>query len=188
MIFLEDFPCLGSGSSSSIRGFQNSMREVVVTGEFPYSTGFVLLCFLFWIIVGREFPILLVFNLDLKNSKKRRRTNALRSLELFWQNCLLSLLAQEMVFALDKALQEMSIKENKPLKLKNLPKFSSCERNACSLMGRLLCPENQKMSRFIHDMPRLWHINNRAQGISLSEENFQFIFDNEHDLEAILQG
>ncbi|KAG7582623.1 Zinc knuckle CX2CX4HX4C [Arabidopsis suecica] len=93
-----------------------------------------------------------------------------------------------MAFALDKALQEMTIDENKPLKLKNLPKFSSCERNACSLLGRLLCPEHQKMSRFIHDMPRLWHVSNRARGIALSEENFQFIFDNEHDLETVLHG
>ncbi|KAG7586642.1 Reverse transcriptase zinc-binding domain [Arabidopsis thaliana x Arabidopsis arenosa] len=93
-----------------------------------------------------------------------------------------------MVTTLDKALQAMTIEENKPLKLKNLPKFSSCERNVCSLMGRLLCPENQKMSRFIHDMPRLWHVSNRARGIALSEDTFQFIFDSEHDLETVLHG
>ncbi|KAG7568115.1 Reverse transcriptase domain [Arabidopsis thaliana x Arabidopsis arenosa] len=44
------------------------------------------------------------------------------------------------------------------------------------------------MSRFIHDMPRLWHVSNRARGIALSEETFQFIFDNEHDLETVLLG
>ncbi|EFH63044.1 hypothetical protein ARALYDRAFT_893841 [Arabidopsis lyrata subsp. lyrata] len=44
-----------------------------------------------------------------------------------------------MAFTLDKALQAMTIEENKPVKLKNLPKFSSCERNACRVLWEGYC-------------------------------------------------
>lgn len=47
-----------------------------------------------------------------------------------------------MEFALDKVLKELSIEDEKPYVLKNLPEFSSCERNTRSIMGRLLNPEN----------------------------------------------
>lgn len=91
-----------------------------------------------------------------------------------------------MEYVLDKALQEMSLDEDKPIVLKNLPKFSSCERNECSIIGRLLCPENQKMSSMIHEMPRLWRVYNRARGIALPNDRFQFIFDSESDLSTVL--
>lgn len=92
-----------------------------------------------------------------------------------------------MEYALDKALQEMSLDDNKPIKLKNLPQYSSVERNGCSIIGRLLCPENQKMADMIHEMPRLWRVVNRARGIALPNDKFQFIFDSESDLLTILE-
>ncbi|XP_023641909.1 uncharacterized protein LOC111831523 [Capsella rubella] len=93
-----------------------------------------------------------------------------------------------MEYALDKALQEMTLEEERPIILKNLPQFSSCERNVCSSIGRLLCPENQKMSKVIHDMPRLWRVYNRVRGIALPNDRFQFIFDSETDLSMVLNS
>ncbi|CAE6201053.1 unnamed protein product [Arabidopsis arenosa] len=93
-----------------------------------------------------------------------------------------------MEFALDKALQEMSLDDDKPIVLKNLPKYSSIVRNGCSIIGKLLCPENQKMSAMIHEMPRLWRVNSRAKEIALPNDKFQFIFDSESDLLTILEA
>ncbi|KAG7593406.1 Reverse transcriptase domain [Arabidopsis thaliana x Arabidopsis arenosa] len=93
-----------------------------------------------------------------------------------------------MDYALDKALQEMSLEDDKPIVLRNLPKYSSVERNGCSIIGRLLCPENQKMSDMIHEMPRLWRVANRARGIALPNDQFQFIFDYESDLLTVLEA
>lgn len=77
-----------------------------------------------------------------------------------------------MGFALEKDLMELSIEEDKPWNLKNNPKFSSVERNTCSLMGRLLNPEVQKMSNMIHDIPRLWRCYDRVHGYALSRTAF----------------
>ncbi|XP_023638859.1 uncharacterized protein At4g02000-like [Capsella rubella] len=93
-----------------------------------------------------------------------------------------------MEYALDKALQEMSLEEDTPIVLQNLPEFSSCVRNKCSIIGKLLCPENQKMSNLIHEMPRLWRVYNRARGIALSNDQFQFIFDSETELQTVLNA
>ncbi|XP_023644241.1 uncharacterized protein LOC111832135 [Capsella rubella] len=93
-----------------------------------------------------------------------------------------------MEFALDKALKEMSLDEEEPIVLRNLPQFSSCERNEQSIIGRLLCPENQKMSSLIHEMPRIWRVYNRARGIALPNDRFQFIFDSEREMLTILEA
>ncbi|CAL9218096.1 unnamed protein product [Arabidopsis halleri] len=64
---------------------------------------------------------------------------------------------------LDKAIQEMSINEDRPLIISNQAKFCSIERNSCSIMGRFLNPPNQRMSNWILDMPRIWRFYSRAQ-------------------------
>ncbi|KAG7572529.1 hypothetical protein ISN44_As09g008890 [Arabidopsis suecica] len=81
----------------------------------------------------------------------------------------------------------MTLDDDKPIVLKNHPKYSSMVRNGCSIIGKLLCPENQKMSSMIHEMPRLWRVNSRARGIALPNDKFQFIFDSESDLLTILE-
>lgn len=93
-----------------------------------------------------------------------------------------------MEYALDKALQEMSLEDETPIVLKNHPKFSSAVRNGCSLIGKLLCPEHQKMSKMIHEMPRAWRIVNRARGIALPGDKFQFLFDSEADMRMVLES
>ncbi|XP_020871888.1 uncharacterized protein LOC110225900 [Arabidopsis lyrata subsp. lyrata] len=88
---------------------------------------------------------------------------------------------------LDKAIQDMSISDDKPLVLSNLPKYCSSERNSCSIMGRFLNPEAQRMSNWILDMPRIWRLYNRVRGVALSKDRFQFIFKSEEDLDGILK-
>lgn len=67
-----------------------------------------------------------------------------------------------------------------------LPEFSSAEANKLSLMGRILNPDRQKMSLLIMKMPRKWQKEGKVRGIALSQERFQFIFNNEHDLLDVL--
>ncbi|XP_010484850.2 PREDICTED: uncharacterized protein At4g02000-like [Camelina sativa] len=88
---------------------------------------------------------------------------------------------------LHKAIQAMSIEDDKPLTLLNQSKFCSSERNCCSVMGRFLNPTNERMSNWILDMSRLWRLNNRVRGVALSQERFQFIFKSLDDLDEILK-
>ncbi|XP_010513742.1 PREDICTED: uncharacterized protein LOC104789794 [Camelina sativa] len=93
-----------------------------------------------------------------------------------------------MEYALDKALKEMSLEDDQPIVLQDHAKFVSSVRNTCSIIGKLLCPENQKMSSLIHEMPRVWRVYNRVRGIALPNDKFQFIFDSEADLSLVLQS
>ncbi|KAL9285719.1 hypothetical protein AtEden1_Chr4g0277351 [Arabidopsis thaliana] len=70
---------------------------------------------------------------------------------------------------LDKAIFEMSIKDDGPLVLSYQPKFSSIERNSCRIIGRFLNPSHQRMSNWILDMPRIWRIYSRVHGDDLLE-------------------
>lgn len=89
-------------------------------------------------------------------------------------------------FALDWDLKEMCLDDEKPQMLKNLPKFSSAECNVCSIIGHMLNPDMYKISNMIHDMPRVWRVYNRARGVAVSHDRFQFIFDFETDLSMTL--
>ena len=88
---------------------------------------------------------------------------------------------------LDKAIQSLTIDDNKPLILSNQPRFCSVNKNSCSLLGRFLNPENQRMSNWILDMPKIWRIPSRVRGVALSKDRFQFFFKSEDDLEEILK-
>lgn len=79
----------------------------------------------------------------------------------------------------------MSIEDDKPVKLKNLSKAGARERKECRIIGRLLDPDNQKMSSLIHDMPHLWSTYQRCRGYVLSNERFQFVFYSETELKAV---
>lgn len=90
--------------------------------------------------------------------------------------------------AMDKAMMAMSLEEEDlPFDMPDLPQFSSCEKNVLSLVGRLLNPQHQNMSRFILNMPRKWQKIGRVRGVALSKEKFQFIFRSEHDLVEVLE-
>lgn len=96
----------------------------------------------------------------------------------------------KMSAAMDRALMALSLEEEEeeiPFTMPDLPGFSSAEENALSLMGRTLNPECQKMSGLILTMPRKWQKEGRVRGIALSQEKFQFIFQNEHDLLDVLE-
>ena len=94
-----------------------------------------------------------------------------------------------MEFQIDKYLQEMSIteEEDKPIILSNQPQFYSTERNSRSLLGRFLNPDNQRTSKWILEMPRIWRLYDRVRGIALSKDRSQFIFNNEADLTEVLK-
>ena len=61
------------------------------------------------------------------------------------------------------------------------------EANENSLLGRLLNPDCQVMSRMINYMPTAWRVNGRVRGIALSRDRFQFIFQREEDLITVLK-
>ncbi|XP_013617660.1 uncharacterized protein LOC106378374 [Brassica napus] len=80
----------------------------------------------------------------------------------------------------------MSIEDDEPITLSADPRFRVFEKNTLSILGRLLNPDQQSMSRMIADMPRHWRVYNRVRGIALSKDKFQFIFDREEDLQTVL--
>lgn len=79
-------------------------------------------------------------------------------------------LGSSLQMELDKAIAEMSIEDDTPLIIANQPKFCSIEKNGCSIMSRFLNPENQRMSNWILDMPRIWKLYNRVRGVALSKD------------------
>lgn len=93
-----------------------------------------------------------------------------------------------LIFSLNRALKEMCLVNEKAHMLRNLPKFRSVERNVRSIIGRLLNPDMQKMANMIHDMPRVLRVYNRARGIAMSHDRFQFIFDSQIDLQMVLDA
>lgn len=90
---------------------------------------------------------------------------------------------------IDKVLQGMSIydEDESPLVLPNERNFCSRDRNIKSIIGRFLNPDNQRMSKWILDMPRIWRLYDRVKGIALSRDRFQFIFKLEEDLNEVLK-
>ena len=89
---------------------------------------------------------------------------------------------------MDNALLALSLKDDDdaPFNLPDFPQFYATERNACSLIGRLLNPRFQNMANLILDMPRKWQKVNRVRGIALTKERFQFIFSHANDLQDVL--
>lgn len=57
---------------------------------------------------------------------------------------------------MDRALLALFFKDDDdfPFNLPDLPQYYTPERNTCSLIGRFLNPEFQKMAKLILDMPR----------------------------------
>ncbi|CAH8261855.1 unnamed protein product [Arabidopsis lyrata] len=90
---------------------------------------------------------------------------------------------------LENVLQGLSIEEEDdvPLLISDAPIFSSAVRNQRSVMGRFLNPDNQRMSKWILEMPRIWRLYDRVKGVALSRDRFQFIFKYEEDLMEVLK-
>ncbi|XP_022561462.1 uncharacterized protein LOC117134139 [Brassica rapa] len=90
--------------------------------------------------------------------------------------------------AMDRALMALSLEEEEePFEMPDLPGFCSNEKNKLSLVGRILNPECQKMSTLIWRMPGKWQKEGKCRGVALSQERFQFFFDQEHDLMDVLE-
>ncbi|XP_056860056.1 uncharacterized protein At4g02000-like [Raphanus sativus] len=87
---------------------------------------------------------------------------------------------------LHSALRAMMIEDDEPINLPDEPRFKVFEENSLSLLGRLLNPDCQSMSRMIDEMPTHWRVVGRVRGIALSREKFQFIFKREEDLQNVL--
>lgn len=83
----------------------------------------------------------------------------------------------------------MSIKDedDKPMVISNDPNFSSSVKNLCSVLGRFLNPNNQRMAKWILEMPRIWRLYDRVKGIALSRDRFHFIFKYDEDLQEVLK-
>ncbi|XP_033133384.1 uncharacterized protein At4g02000-like [Brassica rapa] len=89
---------------------------------------------------------------------------------------------------LQKAINAMSIEDNEaPLSLPDEPRFRVFDANETSLLGRLLNPDCQSMTRMIEYMPTAWRVYDRVRAIALSQDRFQFIFQREEDLETVLK-
>lgn len=81
----------------------------------------------------------------------------------------------------------MSLIDDDPIILPEEPEFRVFAANENSLMGRLLNPDCQVMSRMINYMPTAWRVYDRVRGVALSRDRFQFIFQREEDLLTVLK-
>lgn len=88
---------------------------------------------------------------------------------------------------LEQVMKAMSLEEDLPVVLSDGEDYSAALRNGRSLIGRLLNPACQKMTRMLRAMPKIWKIYERVRGLALSKESFQFIFDLETDLETVMK-
>ncbi|XP_013703951.2 uncharacterized protein LOC106407623 [Brassica napus] len=93
----------------------------------------------------------------------------------------------KMADSLYKAISAMSLVDDDPIVLPDDPKFRVFEANENSLLGRLLNPDCQVMSRMINYMATAWRVYGRVRGIALSRDRFQFIFQREEDLITVLK-
>ncbi|XP_048599590.1 uncharacterized protein LOC125579786 [Brassica napus] len=102
--------------------------------------------------------------------------------------CFFSPATTNMADVLHKAIRAMSIEdEEEPLTLPDEPRFRVFDENETSLLERLLNPDYQSMSRMIEYMMTAWRVYDRFQGIALSRDRFQFIFQREEDLQTVLK-
>ncbi|KAL0873727.1 hypothetical protein Bca101_023432 [Brassica carinata] len=97
------------------------------------------------------------------------------------------LTASDMADFLHKSLRAMKLDEEEPLTLPDSPRFRVYDENSLSILGRLLNPECQSMSRMIDYMPTAWRVYDRVRGIALSRDRFQFVFQRKEDLETVLR-
>lgn len=89
---------------------------------------------------------------------------------------------------IDSVMRGLTLEEEEePYNIPYLPEFCSSEKNALSVIGRILNPDCKKMVDMILDMPRKWQLYDRVKKVALSKEKFEFIFKYEHDLEEILK-
>lgn len=69
----------------------------------------------------------------------------------------------KMSAAIDRALMALSLVEDVPFTMPELPGFSSAEENALSIIGRILNPECQKITGLILTMPKKWQKEGRIR-------------------------
>ncbi|KAL1188527.1 hypothetical protein V5N11_005953 [Cardamine amara subsp. amara] len=65
------------------------------------------------------------------------------------------------------AISSLSLEDDEPLELPDSPRFRVFDENAMSILGRLLNPDIQIMTKMIEAMPRVWRMVGRVRGIDL---------------------
>ncbi|XP_018487666.1 uncharacterized protein LOC108858204 [Raphanus sativus] len=80
----------------------------------------------------------------------------------------------------------MSLEDDKSIIIPEDDDYCAIKRGSQSILGRLLNPECQNMGRMLRTMPKIWKVYNRARGMALTRERFQFVFDLETDLQMVL--
>ena len=94
---------------------------------------------------------------------------------------------ENMADLLQKAIQAMSLDEEEPLTLPDSPRFRVMDETQLSLMGPLLNPDCQSVTKMIEYMPTAWRVYGIVRGIALSRDRFQFVFQREEDLLTVLK-
>lgn len=74
------------------------------------------------------------------------------------------------------------------IKAPSLDTTTLIKDNALTLIGRLTNPKEQRMWALLPSLPRKWRIQGRAVGSDLGNDCFQFRFDNEEDLQHVLNN
>lgn len=87
---------------------------------------------------------------------------------------------------LAEVLQGMFLGEDKSIITPADDDFCAMERGGRSILGCLLNLYCQNMGQKLITMPKIWKVHERARGIALTKERFQFIFDLETDIQMVL--
>lgn len=79
-----------------------------------------------------------------------------------------------------------SSRRRSPVRIPQCDTSALIEENKFTLIGRVTNPAVQKPKAVAY-MPQLWHLDNRVVGRDLGSECFQFRFESEADLQAVLK-
>ncbi|RID47507.1 hypothetical protein BRARA_I04094 [Brassica rapa] len=88
---------------------------------------------------------------------------------------------------LAEVMKGMSLGEDKSIIIPEDDDYCAIKSGGRSMLGRLLNPECQNMGRMLKTMPKIWKVYDRARGLALTKERFQFIFELETDIQMVLK-
>lgn len=80
-----------------------------------------------------------------------------------------------------------SARRRSPVRIPQCDTSALIEENKLTLIGRVTNPSVQKPKAVVAYMPQLWNLDDRVVGRDLGSECFQFRFENESDLQAVLK-
>ena len=86
------------------------------------------------------------------------------------------------------AMRRLDIEDDEIIKLPECDLEAAAERFKLTLIGRVFQLKSRSIDALINLLPkpRIWNVEGRVRGTNLGNGRFQFDFENEHDLQSVL--